>query len=164
MATPMRLTVLKSKLHLASVTRSELYYHGSLTIDPNLMDAVGLVPYEAILVSNVATGHRAQTYVLPGRRGSGSIELNGAMARLGSVGDRLIVMAFAEVEPEELESHQPRRRGPRRREPDRRADRLPAGLAGVRAWSVLRFRIELSGAEQIAAPGEPPLGSLPGGG
>ena len=52
----MRLTVLKSKLHLATVTRSELYYHGSLTIDPNLMDAVGLVPYEAILVSNVATG------------------------------------------------------------------------------------------------------------
>jgi aspartate 1-decarboxylase len=108
MATPMRLTVLKCKLHLASVTRSDLYYHGSLTIDPNLMDAVGLVPYEAILVSNVATGHRAQTYVLPGRRGSGSIELNGAMARLGSIGDRLIIMAFAELEPAELENHQPR--------------------------------------------------------
>ena len=104
----MRLTLLKSKLHLATVTRSELHYHGSLTIDPNLMDAVGLLPYEAILVSNVATGLRAQTYVLPGRRGSGSIELNGAMARLGSVGDRVIVMAFAEIEPEELEAHQPR--------------------------------------------------------
>jgi len=90
----MRLTLLKSKLHLATVTRSDLHYHGSLTIDPNLMDAVGLVPYEAILVSNVATGLRAQTYVLPGRRGSRSIELNGAMARLGSVGDRVIVMAF----------------------------------------------------------------------
>jgi aspartate 1-decarboxylase len=104
----MRLTILKSKLHLATVTRSDLYYHGSLTIDPNLMDAVGLLPYEAILVSNVATGLRAQTYVLPGVRGSGAIELNGAMARLGSVGDRIIVMAFAELEPEELEAHQPR--------------------------------------------------------
>jgi aspartate 1-decarboxylase len=104
----MRLTLLKSKLHLATVTRSDLHYHGSLTIDPDLMDAVGLVPYEAILVSNVATGLRGQTYVLPGTRGSRSIELNGAMARLGTVGDRLIVMAFAEFDPEELEGHQPR--------------------------------------------------------
>src|SRR4051794_8370187 len=104
----MRLTVLKSKLHLATITRSELYYHGSLTIDAELMDAVGLIPYEGILVSNVATGMRAQTYVLPGVRGSGSIELNGAMARLGSIGDRVIVMSFAELEPEEIESHQPR--------------------------------------------------------
>lgn len=104
----MRLTILKSKLHLATVTRSDLYYHGSLTIDPDLMEAVGLFSYEAILVSNVATGLRAQTYVLPGRRGSGAIELNGAMARLGSVGDRVIVMAFAELEPEELETYRPR--------------------------------------------------------
>jgi aspartate 1-decarboxylase len=103
----MRLTVLKSKLHLATVTRSELHYHGSLTVDLNLMNAVGLVPYEAILVSNVATGQRAQTYVLPGKRGSGSIELNGAMARLGTVGDRLIVMAFAELEADEVEGHKP---------------------------------------------------------
>lgn len=104
----MRITLLKSKLHLATVTRSDLNYHGSLTIDPNLMDAVGLVAYEAILVSNVATGLRAQTYVLPGRRGSGSIELNGAIAQLGTVGDRVIVMAFAELEPMEVESHHPR--------------------------------------------------------
>jgi aspartate 1-decarboxylase len=100
--------VLKSKLHLATVTRSDLSYHGSLTIDLDLMDAVGLVPYEAILVSNTATGLRAQTYVLPGARGTRAIELNGAMARLGTVGDRVIVMAFAEFEPEELEGHQPR--------------------------------------------------------
>jgi aspartate 1-decarboxylase len=72
------------------------------------MEAVGLLPYEAILVSNVATGLRAQTYVLPGARGSGSIELNGAMARLGTVGDRVIVMAFAEFGREELAGHQPR--------------------------------------------------------
>jgi aspartate 1-decarboxylase len=103
----MRLSLLKSKLHLAMVTRSDLHYHGSLTIDPDLMDAVGFVPYEAILVSNVATGLRAQTYVLPGVRGSRSIELNGAMARIGAVGDRIIVMAFAEYEADEVEGHQP---------------------------------------------------------
>jgi aspartate 1-decarboxylase len=104
----MQLKVLRSKLHLATVTRSDLYYHGSLTIDPDLMDAVGLMPYESILVSNVATGARAETYVLPGERGSGAIELNGAMARLGAVGDRIIVMAFAQVEAAEVEAHQPR--------------------------------------------------------
>ncbi|WP_337175064.1 aspartate 1-decarboxylase [Paludisphaera sp.] len=104
----MQLKVLRSKLHLATVTRSDLYYHGSLTIDPDLMDAVGLLPYESILISNVATGARAETYALPGERGSGAIELNGAMARLGAVGDRIIVMAFAQVDAAEVESHQPR--------------------------------------------------------
>jgi len=104
----MRLTVLKSKLHLATVTRSDLHYHGSLTIDPELMDAVGIVPYEAILVSNTATGQRAETYALPGTPGAGQIELNGAMARLGSVGDQVIVMAFAQLTPEELDGHAPK--------------------------------------------------------
>src|SRR5258708_39431966 len=104
----MRLTVLKSKLHLATVTRSDLNYHGSLTIDPVLMEAVGIYPYEAILVSNNSTGQRAQTYALPGTPGAGQIELNGAMARLGAVGDRVIVMVFAELEPDELEGHAPK--------------------------------------------------------
>jgi aspartate 1-decarboxylase len=104
----MRLKVLKSKLHLATVTRADLNYHGSLTIDPHLMDAVGLYPYEAIVVSNVATGLRAETYVLPGVPGAGQIELNGAMARLGAVGDRVIVMAFADLTPDELDGHRPR--------------------------------------------------------
>jgi aspartate 1-decarboxylase len=103
----MRLTVLKSKLHLATVTGCALNYHGSLTIDPVLMEAVGLYPYEAILIGNVATGLRAETYTLPGIRGGGQIELNGAMARLGAVGDRLIVMAFASMTPEELDGHRP---------------------------------------------------------
>ncbi len=103
----MRLKVLKSKLHLATVTRADLNYHGSLTIDPELMEAVGLYPYEAIVVSNVSTGDRAETYTLPGDPGSGQIELNGAMARLGAVGDRIIVMAFAELTPDELEGHRP---------------------------------------------------------
>lgn len=104
----MRLKVLKSKLHLATVTRADLNYHGSLTIDPDLMASVGLFAYEAILVSNVATGLRAETYVLPGVPGSGQIELNGAMARIGAVGDRVIIMAFADMAPDELEGHCPR--------------------------------------------------------
>jgi aspartate 1-decarboxylase len=104
----MQLKVLKSKLHMAAVTGAELYYHGSLTVDPDLMDAVGLVPYESILVSNTANGARAETYVLPGERGEGQIELNGAMAHLGGVGDRVIVMAFALLEPHEVAGHRPR--------------------------------------------------------
>jgi aspartate 1-decarboxylase len=104
----MRLKVLKSKLHLATVTHAELHYHGSLTIDPELMEAVGLLPYEAILVSNVATGQRAETYALPGEPGSGHIGLNGAMARLGAAGDRVIVMAFAELSRDELDGFRPR--------------------------------------------------------
>jgi aspartate 1-decarboxylase len=93
---------------MATVTGSDLTYHGSLTIDPDLMEAVGLLPYEAILVSNIATGTRAETYALPGVRGLGQIELNGAMARLGAVGDHVIVMAFALLEPAEVEGHRPR--------------------------------------------------------
>src|SRR3954471_7175982 len=104
----MRLTVLKSKLHLATVTGCALNYHGSLTIDPVLMEAVGLYPYEAITIGNVSTGQRAETYTLPGIRGGGQIELNGAMARLGAVGDRLVVMAFALLEPAEVAGHRPR--------------------------------------------------------
>ena len=123
----MQLKVLKSKLHLATVSRSDLYYHGSLTIDPDLMEAVGLLPYESILVSNVATGMRAETYTMPGLRGSGAVELNGAMARLGAVGDRIIVMAFAQVDAAEVDDHRPARRRTRLQEPDRRADRIPAG-------------------------------------
>jgi aspartate 1-decarboxylase len=104
----MQLKVLKSKLHLAAITRCDLHYHGSLTIDRDLMDAVGIVPYEAITVSNTATGLRAETYALPGGRGGGQIEMNGAMARLGALGDRIIVMAFAMLEPHEVEGHRPR--------------------------------------------------------
>ena len=104
----MQLKFLRCKLHLAAVTGASLNYHGSLTIDPLLMDAVGLRPYESIVVSNLSTGARAETYALPGKPGSGQIELNGAMARLGTVGDRIIVMAFAWLSPLEIAGHRPR--------------------------------------------------------
>ncbi len=103
----MRIKLLKSKLHLATVTGSDLHYHGSLTIDPELMDAVGILPYEAILVSNVATGQRAETYAIPGTSGQRQVELNGAMARIGTRGDRLIVMAFGSFDPHEVQEHRP---------------------------------------------------------
>lgn len=104
----MQIKLLKSKLHLANVTGSDLNYHGSLTVDPDLLESVGILCYEAILVSNVSTGLRAETYALPGTRGAGQIELNGAMARIGAIGDRLIVMAFAMMEPSEVAGHRPK--------------------------------------------------------
>ncbi|HAS84413.1 MAG TPA: aspartate 1-decarboxylase [Verrucomicrobia bacterium] len=104
----MLITMLKSKLHHARVTESELEYNGSLTIDRDLMDGVRLNPYEKILVANMANGERFETYAIPGPRGSGVICLNGATAHKGTVGDRLIVFAFAQLSEEEVASHKPR--------------------------------------------------------
>jgi len=103
----MFLSLLKSKLHMASVTKTELTYHGSITIDAELMAAVGLRPHEKVLVSNCSTGQRGETYVLKGRKGKRDIQLNGAMARLAQPGDRIIVMAFALLTPEEADRHTP---------------------------------------------------------
>jgi aspartate 1-decarboxylase len=103
----MLITILKSKLHHARVTESELEYQGSLTIDPDLMDEVRLHSYEKILVANMANGERLETYAIPGERGSKTICLNGATAHKGSVGDRLIIFAFAQIEEEDAASHKP---------------------------------------------------------
>ena len=104
----MLVSVLKSKLHRICVTEANIDYEGSLTLDPDDMDAVGIVPYEKLLVANVDNGSRFETYALAGKRGSGVCCLNGAAARLGKVGDRLIVMAFAGVSPDESASCQPK--------------------------------------------------------
>lgn len=104
----MQLRLLKSKLHMATCRNTHLLYHGSITIDEDLMDAVGLLAYEAVLIGNCATGMRAETYVLTGKRGSGEIQLNGAMARLAQPGDRLIIMSFAFLEPSEVARHKPK--------------------------------------------------------
>ena len=95
----MFLRVLKAKLHLAKVTRTDVNYHGSITIDEDLMEAVGLLPFEQVLIGNCDNGARGETYVLRGPRGSGAIELNGAMAHLAAPGHRVIVMAFAFMRP-----------------------------------------------------------------
>jgi len=89
--------LLKSKIHRARVTGASLDYEGSLTIAEDLMQKAGLSPYERILCSNLANGARFETYVIKGRRGSGIIQLNGAAARLGKIGDKLTIMAFSEV-------------------------------------------------------------------
>ena len=104
----MLITLLKAKLHRIRVTEANLDYEGSLTLDPDDMEAVGIVPYEKILVADVENGARFETYAIAGRRGSRVCCLNGAAARLGKVGDRLIVMAFAQAAPEEAVGWQPK--------------------------------------------------------
>lgn len=90
--------LLKSKIHRAQVTDASLDYEGSLTVDQDLMDRVGMLPFERVLCSNQANGERFETYLIPGKRGSGDIVLNGATAHLGKPGDRLTIMCFTEVE------------------------------------------------------------------
>jgi aspartate 1-decarboxylase len=104
----MLIRVLKSKLHMATVTQTELSYHGSITIDRDLMEATGLLPYEQVLIGNCSTGQRAETYIIEGEAGSGAMQLNGAMARLAQPGDRIIVLAFAHAEPSEAAALKPK--------------------------------------------------------
>ncbi len=103
----MQLIMLKAKLHHARVTECALEYEGSLTIDRALMDKVGILPYEKILVANMANGERFETYAIPDAPGSGTICLNGATAHKGAVGDRLIVFSFVLLSPEEVATHKP---------------------------------------------------------
>ena len=103
----MQVRILKSKLHLATVTAAELHYHGSITIPEDLLEATGLLPFEQVLVANCNTGQRGETYVLVGKRGDGQIQMNGAMARLALPGDRVIVMAFADCTPAEAKAMRP---------------------------------------------------------
>jgi aspartate 1-decarboxylase len=100
--------LLKSKIHRARITGASLNYEGSLTIAEDLMEKAGLLTYERILCSNLANGARFETYVIKGKRGSGVIELNGAAARLGRIGDRLTIMAFTEIETSKARKWKPR--------------------------------------------------------
>jgi len=104
----MQVHLLKSKIHRAQVTAASLDYEGSLTIAEDLMEKAGLLPYERILCSNLANGQRFETYAIKGERGSGTIELNGAVAHLGRIGDRLTIMAFTEVESAKAKTWKPR--------------------------------------------------------
>src|SRR5213083_2132944 len=104
----MQVHLLKSKIHRAKVTASSLDYEGSLTIALDLMEQVGLLPYERVLCSNLANGERFETYVIPGERGSGAIVLNGATARLGKMGDRLTIMSYTFVDETLAKKWEPR--------------------------------------------------------
>jgi len=104
----MLITVCKSKIHKAVVTEAVLDYEGSITIDEDLMKEANLLPYERVKVRNQNSGARFETYVMVGKPGSGTICLNGPAARLGQVGDLVIIIAYCILEEEEAKKHKPR--------------------------------------------------------
>jgi len=103
----MQITMLKCKIHRATVTRSDLDYEGSIEIDSALMEAAKLLPFEAVHVWNVTNGERFQTYAVPGAPGSGTICINGAAAHRARVGDLVIIAAFATLDEAEARAYKP---------------------------------------------------------
>ncbi len=104
----MKLTMLKAKIHRATVTRAHLDYEGSVTIDRTLLSAAGILPYERVEIYNVTRGSRLATYAIEGEEGSGAIEINGAAAHLAGPGDLVILAAYCEMSPEEAPFHRPK--------------------------------------------------------
>jgi aspartate 1-decarboxylase len=98
----------KSKIHRATVTMAELYYEGSITVDKDLLDEADIIPFEKVQVVNVNNGSRLETYALEGERGSGIICLNGPAARLGTVGDEVIIITYSQMSEEEAQKHKPK--------------------------------------------------------
>lgn len=103
----MTVQMLKAKIHRATVVQAALNYVGSITLDPLLMEAAGILEYEKVQVVNVNNGRRLETYTIAGEPGSGMVCMNGAAARLGSMGDTIIVMAYCDMSPEEAKDHHP---------------------------------------------------------
>lgn len=103
----MQLRMFKSKIHRATITQADLHYKGSLTLDKDLMEAAGMLPYEEIHVLNINTGARFTTYIIEGERGSGTVCLNGAAARLGAPGDLIIALTYCTMSAEEARTWQP---------------------------------------------------------
>ena len=104
----MTLEMLKSKIHRATVTQAELNYVGSITIDETLMEAAGIFEYEKVQIADVDNGSRFEKYVIAGERGSGIICLNGAAARMVSTGDKVIIMCYAQMTPQEAKENPPK--------------------------------------------------------
>ncbi|HVO68685.1 MAG TPA: aspartate 1-decarboxylase [Aggregatilineaceae bacterium] len=94
----MQVSMLRAKLHQARVTHADPDYVGSITIDPDILEQVGMLPYEKVLIADIESGERFETYIIAGTAGSRVIQLNGAAAHLVTVGDRLIIMAFSLVD------------------------------------------------------------------
>lgn len=103
----MTFEMLKSKIHRATVTQTELEYVGSITVDQDLLEKSGILEYEKVQVVNVTNGKRFETYTIAGECGSGMICLNGAAAHCAAVGDKIIIMAYTQVTLEEAKTHQP---------------------------------------------------------
>lgn len=104
----MQREMLKSKIHRVTVTESELYYEGSITVDKDLLEAANILPYEKVQVLNFNTGSRIDTYTIEGPSGSGTICLNGPAARLGTVGDEVIIVSYAHFPEGEVSRHKPK--------------------------------------------------------
>lgn len=103
----MRRTLLKSKIHRATVTEAALHYEGSITLDPILMEAADLIPFEKVDIYDISNGSRLSTYVIEGTSGSGEIQINGAAAKLVHPGDLVIIASYADFDEAELGEHQP---------------------------------------------------------
>ncbi|TLY17885.1 MAG: aspartate 1-decarboxylase [Nitrospirae bacterium] len=100
--------MLRAKIHRATVTDACLDYEGSLTVDENLLEAAGILPYEAVVISNLNNGERFTTYAMAGKRGSGEIVLNGPTARKGAIGDQIIIFCYEFYAEDEIKRHAPR--------------------------------------------------------
>ena len=103
----MRRKLLKSKIHRATVTGSDLHYVGSITVDADLLEAADILEHELVHVLDVDNGARFETYTIAGQRGSGEVKINGAAARLVHTGDTVIVVSYADYERDELETYEP---------------------------------------------------------
>ncbi|QEM12759.1 MULTISPECIES: aspartate 1-decarboxylase [Mucilaginibacter] len=103
----MTIEILKSKIHRVKVTQAELNYVGSITIDEDLIEAANIIPNEKVQIVNNNNGARFETYVIKGERGTGTVCLNGATARLAQVGDIVIIMSYAYMEAEEARNYEP---------------------------------------------------------
>jgi aspartate 1-decarboxylase len=104
----MQRTMLKSKVHRATVTDSDLHYVGSITIDPDLLEAADIREFEQVAIVDVDNGARFETYTIAGERGSGEMKVNGAAARLVHRGDTIIVISYGTYDPDDLEHYHPR--------------------------------------------------------
>ena len=100
--------MLRAKIHRATGTDACLEYEGSLTVDEALLEAAGILPYEAVVISNLNNGERFTTYVIAGARGSGTISLNGPTARKGAIGDQIIIFCYEFYNEDEIKRHTPR--------------------------------------------------------
>ena len=103
----MQITMLQGKIHRATVTQAELDYVGSITVDEDLLDAAGILEYEKVSIVDINNGNRFETYTIAGERGSGMICLNGAAARCVQTGDKIIIMCYAQMTPEEAKENKP---------------------------------------------------------
>lgn len=104
----MNVTMLKGKIHRATVVQAELDYVGSITVDEDLMEAAGIFEYEQVQIVDIENGNRFETYVISGERGSGMICLNGAAARMVREGDKVIIMCYASMDVSEVKDHSPK--------------------------------------------------------